>query len=87
MTNLVCVLVSVLAYEEEEDLEPVGVQMLGPLPLVQTDDPPPAVCVPAHEEIKGTVSWDRLQIFWQKLSEQGLTKGRGWFLKFFMGLR
>jgi hypothetical protein len=34
MTDLMCVLVSVLAYEEEEDLQPVGVQMLGPLPLV-----------------------------------------------------
>jgi hypothetical protein len=56
MTNLMCVLVSVLAYEEEEDLQPVGVQMLGPLPLVQADDPPPAVCVPAHERIKETVS-------------------------------
>jgi hypothetical protein len=53
MTDLMCVLVSVLAYEEEEDLQPVGVQMLGPLPLVQTDDPPPAVCVPAHQSTRG----------------------------------
>ncbi len=31
--------------------------------------------------IKGTVSWER---FWQKFTELGLTKGRGWFLNFFV---
>ncbi len=31
---------------------------------------------------KGTVSWDRFQNFWQKFTELGLTKGRGWFLNF-----
>ncbi len=31
---------------------------------------------------KGTVSWDRFQKFWQKFTELGLTKGRGWFLNF-----
>ena len=29
---------------------------------------------------KGTVSWERFQKFWQKYTELGLTKGRGWFL-------
>ncbi len=32
--------------------------------------------------IKVTVSWDRFQKFWQKFTELGLTKGRGWFLNF-----
>ncbi len=32
--------------------------------------------------VKGTVSWDRLNKFWQKFTELGLTKGRGWFLHF-----
>ncbi len=32
--------------------------------------------------LKGTVSWDRFQNFWQKFTELGLTKGRGWFLNF-----
>ena len=40
------VLVSVLFYEEEENLQPVVVQVLGPLPLVQVDDPPATICVP-----------------------------------------
>ena len=40
------VLVSVLSYEEEENLQPVVVQVLGPLPLVQVDDPPATICVP-----------------------------------------
>ncbi len=30
--------------------------------------------------LKGTVSWDRFQKFWQKFTALGLTKGRGWFL-------
>jgi hypothetical protein len=34
---------------------------------------------------KGTVSWDRFQNFWQKFTELGLTKGRGWFLNFLEG--
>ncbi len=34
---------------------------------------------------KGNVSWDRFQKFWQKCTELGLTKGRGWFLKFLGG--
>ena len=46
--DLMCVLVCVLAYEEEEDLEPVVVEEFRPLPLVQADDPPPAIRVPAH---------------------------------------
>ena len=46
------VLVSVLSYEEEENLQPVVVQVLGPLPLVQVDDPPATICVP---KIKKTV--------------------------------
>jgi hypothetical protein len=33
----------------------------------------------AFLHIKGTVSWDRLKKFWQKITELGLTKGRGWF--------
>ncbi len=33
--------------------------------------------------IKGTVSWDRFQKYWQKFTELGLTKGHGWFLTFF----
>ncbi len=32
--------------------------------------------------LKGTVSWDRLQKFWQKFTELDLTMGRGWFLNF-----
>ncbi len=32
--------------------------------------------------LKGTVSWDRFQKFWQKFTELGLTKGHGWFLNF-----
>ncbi len=32
--------------------------------------------------LKGTVSWDRFQKFWQKFTELGLTKGRGGFLNF-----
>ncbi len=35
---------------------------------------------------KGTVSWERLKKLWQKFTELGLKKGRGWFLNFF-GLR
>ncbi len=31
---------------------------------------------------KGTGSPDRFQIFWQKLTDQGLNKGRSWFLNF-----
>ncbi len=30
----------------------------------------------------GTVSWDRLNKFWQKFTELGLTKGRGRILNF-----
>ena len=44
--HLMGVLVSVLFYEEEENLQPVVVQVLGPLPLVQVDDPPATICVP-----------------------------------------
>ncbi len=29
--------------------------------------------------LKGTVSWDRFQKFWQQFTALGLTKGRGWF--------
>ncbi len=36
-------------------------------------------------DFKGTVSWDRFQKFWQKFTELGLTKGRGWFLNFLGG--
>ncbi len=32
--------------------------------------------------LKGTVSWDRFQTFWQKFTELGLTKGRGRWLNF-----
>ncbi len=32
--------------------------------------------------LKGTVSWDRFQKFWQKFTQIGLTEGCGWFLKF-----
>jgi hypothetical protein len=32
--------------------------------------------------LKGTVSWGRFQKYWQKFTELGLTKGRGWFLNF-----
>jgi hypothetical protein len=34
---------------------------------------------------KRTVSWDRCQKFLQKCTELGLTKGCGWFLKYFGG--
>ncbi len=33
--------------------------------------------------LKGTVSWDRFQKFWQKVTQLGLTKSRGWFFNFF----
>ncbi len=36
----------------------------------------------AFLNFKGTVSWDRFQKFWQKLTELNLTMGRGWFLNF-----
>jgi hypothetical protein len=36
-------------------------------------------------QIKGTVSWDRFQKCWQKFTELGLTKERGWFLNFCRG--
>jgi hypothetical protein len=34
-------------------------------------------------KLKGTVSWDRFQNFWQKFTELGPTKGRCWFFNFF----
>ena len=34
---------------------------------------------------KGTVSWNRFRKCWQKFTELGLTKGRGWFLNFLEG--
>ena len=36
------ILVRVLPYQEKEDLEPVVVEVVSPLPLVQVDDPPPS---------------------------------------------
>jgi hypothetical protein len=42
------VLVSMLPYEEEEDLQPVGVQVFRPLLLVQVNDPPSTISVPTH---------------------------------------
>ena len=48
MTNLMGMLVSVLSYEEEENFQPVVIQVLGPLSLVQVDNPPAAVCVPRN---------------------------------------
>ena len=43
---LVSMLVSVFANEEEQDLQPVLVQVVGPLPLVHVDHPPAAGRVP-----------------------------------------
>ena len=40
------ILVPVLSNEVENDLQPVGVQVLLLLPLVQTEDPPASVLVP-----------------------------------------
>ncbi len=40
--------------------------------------PPPAI----HKLLKGTVTWDRFQKFWQKFTEFCLTKGRSLFLNF-----
>jgi hypothetical protein len=37
---------------------------------------------PEFATFKGTVSWDRFQIFWPKFKELGLTKGRDWCLNF-----
>jgi hypothetical protein len=46
--------------------------------------PPPSPRGPNHYKpfIKGTVSWDRFQKFWQQFTELNLTMGRGWFLNF-----
>jgi hypothetical protein len=33
-------------------------------------------------KLKGTVSWDRFQKCWRKVTDLGLNKGRGWFLNF-----
>ncbi len=35
-----------------------------------------------YSVLKGTVTWNRFQKFWQKFTEPGLTKGRSWFLNF-----
>ncbi len=44
-------------------------------------------CMCSHRKIlqmsKGTVSWDRFKKLWQKFTELGLNKARGWFLNFF----
>ncbi len=29
-------------------------------------------------KVTGTISWDRFKKFWQKFTEVGITKGRGW---------
>ncbi len=55
-------------------------------PLCMYLDP----CMWSHRKIlqmsKGTVSWDRLKKLWQKFTELGLNKGRGWFFNFLGGL-
>ncbi len=69
------------------------------LPPIQSP-PPPSVhlhsfpvkqkslpCIPNRKPLKGTVLWDRFQKFWQKFTELGLTKGRGWFLNFLWALK
>ncbi len=43
-------------------------------------------CMPSKDKedicMKGTVSWERCQTFWQKCTEIGLGKACGWFLNF-----
>ncbi len=38
----------------------------------------PATSSASYFLFKGTVSWDRYKKNWQKFTELGLTKGRGW---------